>query len=140
MGINWSIFWLILGTFVVSCKGRSRPGQFPLGSKGFASLTFTDTSYDWGNIHEGQVVQYPFKFRNTGSQPLVFTNALPSCGCTVTDFPRAPIAPGDSGVIRVRFNSSGKTGKQNKTIFLLSNARKPQQVLRIICFVLKPNK
>ena len=70
-----------------------------------------------------------FKFKNSGTDPLIITNAKGSCGCTVPEWPREPVAPGESGVIDVKFNSKGKKGKQNKRVTLTTNMVPSQQVL-----------
>jgi hypothetical protein len=86
-----------------------------------AVMTFENTTYNFGNITEGQKVTYDFKFKNTGESPLVILNALASCGCTVPDYPRNPLPPGKEGVINVVFNSEGKSGVQEKVITLTAN-------------------
>ena len=56
------------------------------------------------------------KFKNTGNEPMIISNAKGSCGCTVPQWPKEPIAPGESGEINVQFNSKNKTGAQNKRV------------------------
>lgn len=85
-------------------------------------ITFTEKSHDFGNINQGDVVEYTFKFKNTGNQPLVISNVTTTCGCTVPEWPKEPIAPGKSSNITAKFNSAGKMGQQNKVITVESNA------------------
>jgi len=85
-------------------------------------IKFEKNSYDFGKIAQGEKVNYDFKFKNTGKSPLIISNATASCGCTIPEFPHEPIAPGASGVIKVVFNSAGKTGMQNKVVTITSNA------------------
>lgn len=94
-------------------------------------IHFTDTAHDFGAIREGEVLEYRFAFRNTGKSPLLIAGTETSCGCTASDFPRDPIAPGAGGAITVRFKSEGKTGYQDKTVTLSTNAAPPVPQLRI---------
>lgn len=82
--------------------------------------------YDFGTIDEGEVVSHVFEFKNTGSEPLLLTDAKGSCGCTVPDWPKTPIAPGETGEIEVKFNSQGKGGARNQKVTLTANTN-PQQ-------------
>ena len=72
------------------------------------SIEFEEDSYDFGEIMEGEKVVHLYKFKNTGKEPLVISNAKGSCGCTVPEWPREPIPVGGSGEIRVQFDSKGK--------------------------------
>lgn len=85
-------------------------------------ITFAEKSHDFGKINQGDVVEYTFKFKNTGTAPLVISNVGVTCGCTATDWPKEPIAPGASSKITAKFNSAGKMGAQNKVITVQSNA------------------
>jgi hypothetical protein len=84
-------------------------------------LTFKEKTFDFKSIKEGEKVKHTFEFTNTGEAPLVIQNASASCGCTVPDWPKDPIAPGKSGKIDVEFNSSGKSGPQSKTVSITAN-------------------
>lgn len=84
-------------------------------------LTFEEPGHDFGKIKEGAKVHYNFKFKNTGKSPLIITNATATCGCTVPEPPKEPIQPGAEGVIKVVFDSTGKSGMQDKVITVTSN-------------------
>ncbi len=99
-------------------------------------ITFEVSSHDFGDIAQGEKVNYVFKFENTGIEPLILSNVLTTCGCTATSWPRQPIVPGEGGEISVSFNSAGKMGKQNKVITVVSNAINAQERVKIICNVL----
>lgn len=99
-------------------------------------ITFADNSHDFGDIEQGQKVNYVFKFENTGTEPLILSNVLTTCGCTATSWPREPLAPGESSEIAVSFNSAGKMGKQNKVVTVVSNAVNAQERVKIITNVL----
>lgn len=103
-----------------------------LGSR----ITFEEESHDFGDISQGDKLEYVYVFENTGTEPLILSNVLTTCGCTATDWPRDPIAPGKSGEINVTFNSSGKMGKQNKVITVISNAVNSQERIKLITNVL----
>lgn len=76
---------------------------------------------DFGTITEGDTVQRDFKFANAGEFPLIINNVSTSCGCTVPQWPRDPIGPGETSSILVKFNSRGKMGPQAKTISIYAN-------------------
>jgi hypothetical protein len=82
---------------------------------------FKNESYDFGQITEGEQVSYDFAFKNTGSTPLIITGATATCGCTIPEYPKEPIAPNGEGVISVMFDSKGKAGMQNKVITITAN-------------------
>ena len=81
-----------------------------------------DSAYNFGTITEGEKVEYSYRFKNTGTNPLVIFNATASCGCTVPEKPEKPILPGETGFIKVVFNSSGKRGHNEKDVNITSNA------------------
>ncbi len=90
-------------------------------NEGAAGLTFDRNSHDFGEIIQGDVVETTFTFKNTGKSELIITNATSTCGCTVPEWPKEPIAVGGEGEIKVKFNSAGKSNKVTKTITLTTN-------------------
>ena len=96
-----------------------------------AQMEFEEVEWNFGEITQGESVEYAFKFTNTGSDPLIITSAKGSCGCTVPEWPRKPVAPGENGVIDVKFNSKGKKGKQNKRVTLITNMVPSQKILTV---------
>ena len=82
---------------------------------------FEKEVYDFGEIKEGEKVTYDFKFKNIGNSPLIISSATATCGCTIPEYPKEPVAPGAEGLIRVVFNSAGKAGMQNKIISITAN-------------------
>lgn len=101
------------------------------------AVKFDEMSHDFGTITEGEVVQHTFSFINSGSNPLVISNAVGSCGCTVPTFPKEPIPPGGRAAIEVQFNSSGREGLQNKTVTVSANTEPITTVLNISAVVEK---
>ncbi len=87
------------------------------------TIAFEDTKYSFGTITEGEKVRHAFRFKNTGDHPLIISNAVASCGCTVPSYPKEPIAPGKSGEILVEFNSENRPGHQQKNVLIYSNAQ-----------------
>lgn len=85
------------------------------------SMTFAENAWDFGTIDEGDAVTHIFKFTNTGDNPLIIDRCKGSCGCTVPQCPKEPIAPGEEGEIEVKFNSKGKKNKQTKTVTINAN-------------------
>lgn len=92
---------------------------------------FEKEVHDFGKIVQGEKVAYSFKFKNTGEGDLIITSAKGSCGCTVPEWPKAPVGPGEDGVIDVVFNSDGKSGQQNKKITIVANTVPNTKVLAI---------
>lgn len=85
-----------------------------------------DSVYDFGKISEGEVIEYSYRFKNIGNKPLVITEQPhASCGCTVAERPEEPILPGDTGFIKVKFNSDNRPGEARKTVTVSSNANPP---------------
>lgn len=94
-------------------------------------MKFADTTFDFGNLTAGETVEHEFSFQNTGKSTLVVAGANSSCGCTVPEFSREPIAPGGKGTLKVTFASAGKQGHVMKAITVASNAYPSTQVLTI---------
>lgn len=86
-----------------------------------AKMAFTEEVFNYGTVNEGETVEHTFTFTNTGKVPLTIQSAKSTCGCTVPDYPKEPIAPGAGGEISVRFNSKGKSGRQRKPINIVAN-------------------
>ena len=76
---------------------------------------------DFGKITEGKILDVTFRFKNIGDKPLVISNVSASCGCTIPEIPKKPFAPGESGVIKATFNSSGKVGANSKQVNVFAN-------------------
>ncbi|MEM9545277.1 MAG: DUF1573 domain-containing protein, partial [Bacteroidota bacterium] len=101
-----------------------------------------EDTYDFGEVPEGEKVVHTYKFKNTGKEPLVISNAKGSCGCTVPEWPREPIPVGGSGEIRVQFDSKGKGkvggGSQSKKVTITANTDPANTFLTIKGIVNKP--
>ncbi len=94
-------------------------------------VTFDELEFDYGIVDAGEKVQHTYKFKNTGSEPLIISNAKGSCGCTVPSWPKEPIPVGGTGEIDVVFDSKGKKGKQSKRVTITANTDPVQTFLTI---------
>jgi hypothetical protein len=116
------------GVFMYSCDIRKKDKQAPKTAASKQTITdpttveIIDSVYDFGTINEGDIVEFSFRFKNTGNKPLEVSDAKASCGCTVPEKPTAPIKPGEMGFIKVKFNSDRKPGEAKKSITVISNA------------------
>ena len=82
---------------------------------------FEKEVHNFGSITAGEKISYAFRFKNVGKGDLVIRAAQGSCGCTVPEYPKESIKPGEGGVINVTFDSAGREGHQEKTITVISN-------------------
>ena len=97
---------------------------------GEAEIKFEKTSHDFGTFPETEKVTCTFKFTNTGDNLLVIHQAIASCGCTVPQYSKEPIKPGESGEIVVTYNGAGKfPGHFKKSITIRTNAK--QEIIRL---------
>lgn len=121
-----------LAAFITSCDVRKKDVQAPLSkedsiakAKAMAvptTVQLIDSVYNFGKVTEGEVVEFSYRFKNTGDKPLIVSSATASCGCTVPEKPEQPILPGETGFIKVKFNSDHRVGNAHKTISVISNA------------------
>jgi hypothetical protein len=94
-------------------------------------IAFDKEVHDYGTIKQGDNGECEFKFTNTGNEPLIITNAVGSCGCTVPEWPKNPIKPGESASIKVKYDTK-RVGAINKSVTVSSNsATEPTKTLRI---------
>jgi len=103
-------------------------------------IEMLETSFDFGEMQQGESVTHDFILKNVGEADLIISAAKGSCGCTVPQWPKDPIAKGEDAIIKVTFNSAGKSGKQNKTVTLVTNAIPNTKVLTINGNVIIPEK
>jgi Protein of unknown function (DUF1573) len=101
------------------------------------TLSFADTLHDFGKIKEGTIVSYDFEYTNTGKRAVIISEARASCGCTVPDYSQEPIAVGEKGVLKVKFNSTHKEGENEKTVLVTNNGNPGYIRLTILASVSK---
>ena len=130
-----SLVTMIFGIFVVFCAFAQEEtlveGPY---------ITFEESSFDFGDIHQDDKVEHIFSFENTGTAPLIITNVQTTCGCTAPEWPKEPVMPGESAELKVRFDSTGKFGRQNKVISVISNSVAPVNQVKITTNVLPKEK
>ncbi|MEP6926954.1 MAG: DUF1573 domain-containing protein [Ginsengibacter sp.] len=95
------------------------------------TVQMIDSVYNFGKVSDGEKVEYSYRFRNTGKNPLIVSSAVASCGCTVPEKPEEPIRPGETGFLKVVFNSKGRVGEVHKEITVTSNAYPHFPVLQL---------
>ncbi len=119
------------GTPPTDLTGADNPATPPPLDIPLTGISFTKNEHNFGTITQGEKVKTKFTFTNSGTENLVITNATGSCGCTVPEYPKEPIAPGKTGEILVEFNSEGKEGEQAKTVTVEANTEPRQTMLTI---------
>lgn len=94
-------------------------------------ISFEQSDFNFGTIQAGERVKNVFEFTNTGDEPLIISNAKGSCGCTVPEWPKHPIAPGESSYLLVVFDSKNKKGNQAKRVTIVANTDPAMSFLNI---------
>ncbi len=145
------VMLMILGLVIVSC-GNDNPAsrikdeniqkakQKMADMNKFPKMEFDYREVDFGTHNEGDILDTVFKFKNTGEVPLVITNVKTSCGCTTPYWPKKPIQPGEEEVIKVKFNTNHKPGKQTKTITIHANTKNLTEVIKIKAYNIPKTK
>lgn len=96
-----------------------------------AKIEFTQEVHDYGDVKYDGDGYCTFTFKNTGDAPLILGDVKGSCSCTVPEWPKMPIAPGETGELKVKYNTQN-VGPINKTVTINSNAiNTPVKVIRI---------
>jgi hypothetical protein len=131
---------IVLGISLYSCDIRgirnkkdvqaNNPGEEVI--KDSTTVEVMSSDYNFGKVTDGEKVEYSFKFKNTGSHPLIIRSAQPSCGCTIAEKPDQPVMPGETGFIKAVFNSAGRVGDVHKEIVVRSNASPHFPTLKIL--------
>ena len=118
---------LVVSAFAQQLALNTRPvAHF---STDAAIFNWSVTSFDFGKIKKGQPVTEEFSFTNDGNVPLVITTVKASCGCTVTDYSKDPIAPGEKGFVKATYNAAN-VGPFHKTVTV--NANTEEGVVQLI--------
>ena len=97
---------------------------------GMAKFQWKETTHDFGKIEQGTPVEYKFTFKNTGQIPLVISRVQASCGCTVTEYSKDPVAPGKEGFVKATYDAA-RTGTFNKSVRVTANIDGGSEMLRI---------
>jgi hypothetical protein len=129
MKIKNLLLLLLLLLMLPAFSGRETlPGTQDASDK--PMITFSETEFDFGTIRYGGNAVHYFVFTNTGKAPLAILNVRSSCGCTVPEWPKAPVRTGAKDSLRVEYNTRVR-GTFNKTIMVQSNAANASVELRI---------
>ena len=123
--VIFSIVMLALAFTTVKAQDAAVPAN-PNGP----DIQFAKTVHDYGTIIQGADGNCDFKFKNTGKEPLILSNVVSSCGCTVPSWTRDPIMPGKEGTIKVKYDTN-RIGVIGKQITVMSNAKTERVVLQI---------
>ena len=104
-----------------------------------AILEFNEMQFDFGKVQQGETLEHIFTFKNTGTANLIIESVHPSCGCTgATLGDKKEYAPGETGEIKVTFNTQGREGINSKSISVTSNDKKePLKTLSFVCEIIK---
>lgn len=94
-------------------------------------IQFESIEINFGEVKEGTTVSKIYKLKNTGKKRLMIEKVEGSCGCTVAEWPRYPVEPGENAEIKVNFNTLGKRGDQDKSITVTANTEPALTILRI---------
>ncbi len=120
-----TLFFSLL--FVTAIISQNANAQIVSGAK----IEFSKETHDYGTVKYGADGTCTFDFTNTGTEPLIISNAKGSCGCTVPEWPKEPIAPGATGTIKVSYDTK-RPGAISKSVTITSNdAAEPTKVIRI---------
>lgn len=126
------ILILVLTASFAACKTNDKKTAPALSPEEINKITNDTTSFttiewldksplDLGKTKAGAIVEVAFRFKNSGSKPLVISSVTAQCGCTVPESPKEPFAPGEEGVIKATFNSKGYSGLASKHITVVAN-------------------
>lgn len=116
---------------------KTAEGISDKANKNMPVITFETTTYDFGEVVQGEKLTYSFKFKNTGKSNLIIYSSEATCGCTTSTPPKAPIRPGEEGEITVTFDSKSQNGKVSKRILVAANTYPSENILTITANVSK---
>ncbi|MCT1531455.1 DUF1573 domain-containing protein [Sphingobacterium daejeonense] len=95
-----------------------------------AEFKFDKETHDFGKIALNKPVSHEYKFSNSGDEPIIISDVQPTCGCSVAEFTKTPVKPGEAGTIKVTFNAAAK-GPFTKSFIVKSNTKTPVKTLTI---------
>lgn len=102
-------------------------------------IKFERDTFNFGTVIDGEKVAYAYKFTNVGTSDLIINEAKGSCGCTVPEYPKKPIKPGETNSINVVFDSKGRPGEQSKSVAIIANTEPTTSYIYLKGFVKENN-
>lgn len=102
-----------------------------LGSLAQADFSVDKATHKFPKTKEGTLLEHNYKITNTGNAPLIISDYHVQCTCTKVILPKKPIAPGETYLLKVTFDTNGKYYFQDRIIELQTNAKKPIQKIRL---------
>jgi hypothetical protein len=130
---KWIFYSCIFLFLLAACKRAPKPYENSMGiqpslvaeidTANYTRVDWTDSLQKFDPVTEGKDVELKFNFTNAGKTPLFLLEAKPGCGCTVVDYPKEALLPGESGVLKAVFNTTGHAGKAMKTIIVKTNTK-----------------
>lgn len=127
---NFALTLLITLPSVMTASAQDAPAPAKEDNPNAPEMTFETDVHDYGTIKQGADGNCEFKFKNTGKEPLIISNAKGSCGCTVPTYPKEPIMKGQTGLIKVHYDTK-RVGAFTKTVTINSNAKNDTKTLTI---------
>ena len=124
------LFFVLLS--IVGSVGSNAQNNGPV-------ISWEKSTHDFGDLVQGDKVEHIFKFKNTGNKPLLISDIMTTCGCTVPTWNKSPIQPGGTDVVNVSFNTEAKINEQNKKITVISNTFPAQNDIVLRGSVMKNN-
>ncbi|HEY2725908.1 MAG TPA: DUF1573 domain-containing protein [Parafilimonas sp.] len=126
------------GIIALSCNSNDTAAKTPAeveailnDSSKYTTVEWADTAIDFGTKKMGDIVNITFLCTNTGKKPLYLYDVHPSCGCTLVDYSKAPIAPGQQGKIEAQFDTKkSHPGEVHKTVFVRYNVSNTSRYLK----------
>ena len=107
----------------------------PTDTVNVAKIQFEQLIYTFGSVKEGTMVKQSFEFINSGRVPLLINDCRSTCGCTVPEWPKKAIMPGESGSITVQFNTEGRKYDQDRPVTIIANTYPKNTIIRLQGFV-----
>jgi hypothetical protein len=126
MNVIKYILFLLVIFLQLECNNKSEKN-----SKGKGIIEFKELNFDFGNIKQGEQVAHRFIFKNTGTGDLLIKNVIPGCGCTIANYPKTSVEPGDESFIEATFNSDGYRGLCIKEVDVYTNGKPIRVTLTI---------
>ena len=119
------LFFATLAAFLPACNNTVKVNQQPAADTAhYTTVQWLDSVVNFGSIKMGEQIEIRFRVRNSGHQPLYLTDVKAVCGCTVADYTRQAISPGDTGIVVGSFDSKkAHVGTVRKSILATTNSR-----------------